>query len=54
MEYLIMFVSHLIKSAEYFLVEGIPAVPIEHIPEAIEGVVFNFIKLATIYLSMLG
>lgn len=54
MEYLVMFVSHLIKLAEYFLVEGIPTVPLEHIPEAIEGIVFNFIKLATIYLSTLG
>ena len=54
MEYFAMFVSHLIKTAHYFIVEGMPEIPIEYIPEAIEGVVFNFIKLATIYFSMFG
>ena len=54
MEYITMYISHLFKVAEYYIVEGIPTVPIEHIPEAIQGIVFNFIKLATIYFSMLG
>lgn len=54
MEYLMMFISHLLKSAEYYIVEGIPIVPLEHLPEAINGIVFNFVKIATIYFSMLG
>lgn len=49
-----MLFTHFLKVAHYFLVEGLPEIPVEHIPEAIEGVVFNLIKLATIYFSMFG
>ena len=49
-----MFVSHIFKTMEYFVIEGFPVVPIEHVPEAIEGFIFNTLKLITIYSSMLG
>ena len=36
-EYAIMFVTHLIKTAHYFIIEGIPTVSVGQIPEAIEA-----------------
>lgn len=51
MIYISMFIAHLIKMAEYFLVQGIPAVSIEQLPIAIEGIVYNYVKLIEIYLS---
>lgn len=48
-----MFISHLFKSAEYFLVEGIPIVPVEHWAEIPGAIVFNLTKLITIYMSIL-
>ena len=52
MEYAIMFVTHLIKSAHYFIVEGIPTVPITQIPEAIEALFWQLLKMAEIYASL--
>lgn len=48
-----MFISHLFKSAEYFLIEGIPSVPVEHWTEIPGAIAFNIVKLITIYLSIL-
>ena len=53
MELITMFISHLFKSAEYFLVEGIPIVPVEHWAEIPGAIAFNIAKLITIYLSIL-
>ena len=53
MEYLTMFVAHLFKSAEYFLVEGVPTIPFEHWAEIPSAIAFNIAKLITIYLSIL-
>lgn len=50
MEYLIFFIEHIIKTAEFFAVEGFPIVPIELIPAAIEGIIFNLFKIISIYL----
>ena len=52
MEYAVMFVTHLIKIAQYFIVEGIPTVPVAHIPEAIEALFWQSLKLAEIYASL--
>lgn len=53
MEYITMFITHLLKSAEYFLVEGIPIVPVEHWAEIPSAIAFNVAKLITIYMSIL-
>jgi hypothetical protein len=53
MELITMFIAHLIKSAEYFLVEGLPVVPVEHWAEIPGAIAFNLAKLITIYLSIL-
>ena len=53
MEYITMFITHLLKSAEYFLVEGIPIVPVEHWAEIPGAIAFNIAKLITIYMSIL-
>lgn len=51
MEYIIMIVSHIIKSAEFFITEGLPEIPFDRITDAAAALVFNIIKLAEIYLS---
>jgi hypothetical protein len=53
MELVTMFISHLFKSAEYFLIEGIPTIPVEHWAEIPGAIAFNIVKLITIYLSIL-
>lgn len=53
METLIVFITHLLKSAEYFVIEGIPIIPFEHWAEIPEAIAFNIAKLITIYLSIL-
>lgn len=53
MEYLTMFIAHFFKSAEYFLIEGIPTIPFEHWAEIPGAIAFNIAKLITIYMSIL-
>lgn len=53
MDNIIMFITHLLKSAEYFLVDGIPIVPVEHWAEIPGAIAFNIAKLITIYMSIL-
>ena len=48
-----MMISHAFKTIEYFMVEGVD-IPLDHITEVIDGLVFNTLKLITIYFSMLG
>lgn len=52
MNYLIMFVTHLIKTAHYFIVEGIPKVSIGQIPDAIEAFFWQSLKIFEIYMSL--
>ncbi|MBQ2902807.1 MAG: hypothetical protein IJA31_11615 [Clostridia bacterium] len=47
-----MFFTHLLKSAEYFIIEGIPTIPFEHWAEIPGALAFNLLKLIEIYLSM--
>lgn len=53
MEILIMYFTHLLKSAEYFIIEGLPNIPFEHWAEIPDAIAFNIAKLITIYLSIL-
>jgi hypothetical protein len=46
-----MFFSHLIKMAEYFVANDFPEVSFEELPIAIEGLIYNAIKLIEIYYS---
>ena len=48
-----MFISHLFKSAEYFLIEGIPTIPLEQIPYIPEALFWQTAKIVEIYLSIL-
>ena len=49
METVIMFFTHLLKSAEYFIIEGLPTFNIE----SIEALFWNVAKIVEIYLSIL-
>lgn len=51
--YVMMFLSHIIKTYEYFAAEGFPEFTIDMLPEIFEAIVFNTAKLLTIYASML-
>ena len=53
MEYLTMFIAHFFKSAEYFLIEGVPSISVEYLAEIPGAIVFNLAKLITIYMSIL-
>lgn len=48
METLIMFITHLLKSAEYFIIEGFPTFN----TESIEALFWNIVKIVEIYLSI--
>lgn len=51
MEYIIMIVSHIFKTAEYFITEGLPNVPLEQLPYLADALMYNLIKIFEIYLS---
>lgn len=48
-----MFITHIIKTIEYFAVEGFPEITLDMLPEVIQAVIFNTAKLLTIYAAML-
>lgn len=52
MEYIIMLITHIFKTVEYFAIEGFPEIPLDALPEAAEAIAFNLLKLTEIYLSM--
>lgn len=53
MEYLIMFVTHIFKTAEYFIAEGLPSIPMDKLPEAAEAFIWQSLKLIYIYMTVL-
>lgn len=53
MEYIIMFITHILKTIEYFTIEGFPEIPLDALPETAEAIAFNFLKLIQIYLSVI-
>ena len=53
METFAMLLTHIIKTIEFFLIEGIPSVPFEYWAEIPGAIAFNIVKLITIYLSIL-
>ncbi len=50
MDYLLMLFTHLIKSAEFFTIEGLPNIPITHFPYAVSELIYNIVKIIEIYL----
>ena len=52
MDNIIIFVTHLIKTAHYFAIEGIPTIPVGQIPEAIEAFFWQSLKIFEIYMSL--
>lgn len=47
-----MFITHIIKTIEYFAIEGFPEITLDMLPEVIQAVIFNTAKLLTIYAAM--
>ena len=54
MVYFTMFFTHMFKAAEYYLIEDIPRIPLEHIPYVPEEIFWQFAKIVEIYFSLLG
>ena len=48
-----MFITHLFKVAEYYLVEGVPTIPLEQIVYVPEALFWQTAKIIEIYLSIL-
>ncbi len=53
MEYIIMFISHIFKTAEYFAVEGFPEITPDMLLVSIQALIYDFGKIASMYLSLL-
>lgn len=53
MELITMFITHLFKVAEYYLVEGVPTIPLEQIVYVPEALFWQTAKIIEIYLSIL-
>ena len=53
METFAMLLTHIIKTIEFFLIEGVPEVPVECLAEIPGAIAFNVVKFITIYLSIL-
>lgn len=53
MEYIMMFITHLLKVAEFYLVEGIPTIPFEQLIHVPEALFWQTLKILEIYLSIL-
>lgn len=51
MEYIIMLITHIFKTVEYFAIEGFPEITIEQLPYLAEALAYNFLKIMTIYFS---
>ena len=51
MEYFLMFISHILKTIEYFAIEGFPEITVEQLPYIAEALAYNFLKIITIYFS---
>lgn len=48
-----MLLTHAIKTIEFFMIEGFPTITPDMIPEVIQAIIYNTMKLATIYFAML-
>lgn len=54
MEYVTMFISHLLKSAEFFLIEGgLPEITPETLLPSIQAMVYNLADMASLYLAVI-
>ena len=53
MEYVTMFFSHILKTIEYFAIEGFPEITPDMIPEVVQALIYDFGKIASMYLSLL-
>ena len=51
MNYIILLITHIIKSAEYFAAYGLPEISFEQLPETVEVLIYNLVKITEIYLS---
>lgn len=48
-----MMLTHILKSIEFFMAEGLPTVDVGQLPETIEALFWQFAKIVEIYLSIL-
>ena len=52
-EMFIMFITHILKSIEFFATAGMPAIPLDKLPEAAAALAWQVAKLAEIYFAVI-
>ena len=52
-EMLTMFITHILKSIEFFAATGLPAIPLDKLPEAAAALAWQIAKLAEIYFAVI-
>ena len=50
-EMLTMFITHILKSIEFFAASGLPAIPLDKLPEAAAALAWQIAKIIEIYSS---
>ena len=53
-EMLTMFITHILKSIEFFAASGLPAIPLDKLPEAAAALAWQIAKIIEIYSSLSG
>ena len=53
-EMLTMLITHILKSIEFFTVSGLPAIPLDKLPEAAAALAWQIAKIIEIYSSLSG
>ena len=54
LEMLTMLITHILKSIEFFAASGLPAIPLDKLPEAAAALAWQIAKLAEIYFAVIG
>ena len=52
-EMLTMLITHISKSIEFFAALGLPAIPLDNLPEAAAALAWQIAKLAEIYFAVI-
>ena len=50
-EMLTMLITHILKSIEFFATAGLPAIPLDKLPEAAAALAWQIAKLAEVYFA---
>ena len=52
-EMLTMFITHILKSIDFFINSGLPEIPLDKLPEAAAALAWQIAKLAEIHFTII-